>query len=158
MKKIFIKNKQAFTIIEILVVIFIIVIISSLVMVSFKLVKTNNRDAKRLSDISQLRLAIENYRLFEGEYPADVIGGSTLKNLATGNTYLNPVPINDSYENLIVGTPDGKCSYDDYHYVLASSTDYFTLSFCLEKKMEKYPAGEKCFISSSGEIINSTCP
>lgn len=151
MKKINLKNNKAFTIIEILVVIFIIVILTSLAMVSFTIVKQNNRDAKRLADISQLKLALENYKLFEGEYPLSITAGGSLIGSNTGNIYLNPIPVNDSYQG-------ATCSFNDYHYVLAASTEYYTILFCLEKKIEKYSAGEKCFVSSNGEIINAPCP
>jgi len=152
MKKINLKNKkQGFTIIEILVVVFIIAILSSLAVISFDFVRKNNRDAKRLADISQLKLALENYRLFEGGYPASITPGNSLVGSTTGNIYLNPVPVNDSYQDI-------SCSQNAYYYTLASSTDYYTILFCLEKNIDKYTAGEKCFVSSNGEILSAPCP
>lgn len=92
---------------------------------------------KRLSDIAQLKLALENYRLFEGAYPASISPGSPLIGSTTGNIYLNPVPVNDAYQDI-------SCSQSNYYYTLASSTDYYTILFCLEKKVDKYSA-EKMF-------------
>lgn len=151
MKKIFKNKKRGFTIIEILVVIFIIAILSSLAIISFDTTRKNNRDSKRLSDIAQLKLALENYRLFEGGYPASISPGSPLIGSTTGNIYLNPVPVNDAYQDI-------SCSQSNYYYTLASSTDYYTILFCLEKKVDKYSAGEKCFVSANGEILSAPCP
>lgn len=151
MKKINLKNKKGFTIIEILVVIFIIAILSSLAIISFDTVRKNNRDSKRLADISELKLALENYRLFEGGYPTSITPGNSLVGSTTGNIYLNPVPVNDAYQDI-------SCSQSSYYYTLASSTDYYTILFCLEKNIDKYDAGEKCFISASGEISDAPCP
>ncbi len=151
MKKIFKNKKRGFTIIEILVVIFIIAILSSLAIISFDTVRKNNRDSKRLADISELKLALENYRLFEGGYPTSITPGNSLVGSTTGNIYLNPVPVNDAYQDI-------SCSQSSYYYTLASSTDYYTILFCLEKNIDKYDAGEKCFVSSNGEISDAPCP
>ena len=151
MKKINLKNKKGFTIVEILVVVFIIAILSSLAVISFDTVRKNNRDSKRLADISELKLALENYRLFEGGYPTSITPGNSLVGSTTGNIYLNPVPVNDAYQDI-------SCSQSSYYYTLASSTDYYTILFCLEKNIDKYDAGEKCFISASGEISDAPCP
>lgn len=145
------KNKKAFTIIEMLLVIFIIAIIASLVIISFEPSKRDNYDAKRLSDISQLKLALENYYLFEGEYPDNIIPGESLVGSSTGNIYLSPVPVNNPYQNI-------SCSQNTYYYTLSASDEYYTILFCLEGKIGGYSAGEKCLVSTSGEIIDAPCP
>jgi general secretion pathway protein G len=53
------KNNRGFTLIELLVVIAIIGILSSVVLASLNSARTKSRDAKRLSDIKQLQLALE---------------------------------------------------------------------------------------------------
>lgn len=62
------KNK-GFTLIELLVVIAIIGILSSVVLASLNSARQKSRDAKRISDIKQLQLALEFSYDANGEYP-----------------------------------------------------------------------------------------
>ena len=54
-----IKRNKGFTLIELLVVIAIIGILSSVVLASLNSARQKSRDAKRISDIKQLQLALE---------------------------------------------------------------------------------------------------
>ncbi|PIP73984.1 MAG: hypothetical protein COW88_00205 [Candidatus Lloydbacteria bacterium CG22_combo_CG10-13_8_21_14_all_47_15] len=62
-------TKKGFTLIELLVVIAIIGILSSVVLASLNSAREKSRDAKRVSDIKQLQLALELYFDANGEYP-----------------------------------------------------------------------------------------
>ncbi len=64
---------KGFTLIELLVVIAIIGILSSVVLASLNTAREKSRDAKRVSDIKQIQLALELYFDSNGEYP-DSIG------------------------------------------------------------------------------------
>lgn len=68
MKKYFSINK-GFTLIELLVVIAIIAILSAIVMSSIFASRSKARDAKRVADISQIQLALEQYFDKNGNYP-----------------------------------------------------------------------------------------
>lgn len=70
------KNK-GFTLIELLVVIAIIGILSSVVLASLNSARQKSRDAKRISDIKQLQLALEFSYDANGEYP-DVLNAASL--------------------------------------------------------------------------------
>ena len=61
---------RGFTLIELLVVIAIIAILSSIVITSIFGSKAKSRDAKRVSDIAQIQLAIEQYFDRCQQYPA----------------------------------------------------------------------------------------
>ena len=63
------KNKLAFTLIELLIVIAIIGILSTATVVSLNQAKAKARDARRLSDITQIRQALDVYYYSEGAYP-----------------------------------------------------------------------------------------
>ena len=65
----FIKKNKAFTLIELLVVIAIISILTSIVLSNLSTPKAKARDAKRISDISQLQLALEMFFDRCGLYP-----------------------------------------------------------------------------------------
>jgi type II secretion system protein G len=63
-------KKKGFTLIELLVVIAIIGILATVVMVSLNTARRNSRDARRVSDLRQIALALEMYSSEKGGYPA----------------------------------------------------------------------------------------
>lgn len=66
------KRTSGFTLIELLVVIAIIGILSSVVLASLNGARESSRDARRQTDLSQLRTALALYRDQQGNYPADL--------------------------------------------------------------------------------------
>ncbi len=60
---------RAFTLIELLVVIAIIGLLSSVVLASLNTARAKARDAKRFSDLEQVRTALEMYYADHGAYP-----------------------------------------------------------------------------------------
>jgi len=87
------KQQKGFTLIELLVVIAIIGILATIVMVSLNTARAKARDARRISDVRQLQLALQMYYDASGSYPA------ALATLAP--TYINAVPLD----------PDGTSAY-----------------------------------------------
>ena len=63
------KNTQGFTLIELLVVIAIIAILSSVVLASLNSARQKARDARRISDLKQIQLALELYFDSNANYP-----------------------------------------------------------------------------------------
>jgi prepilin-type N-terminal cleavage/methylation domain-containing protein len=63
-------SKKGFTLIELLVVIAIIGILSSVVLASLSTARQKSRDAKRISDIGQIQLALELYFDRVQSYPS----------------------------------------------------------------------------------------
>lgn len=108
--------KKAFSLVEILVVVTIIALLASMAAVSYSQFVKQARDAKRKTDIEQIRAAIELYRNFDdnGLYPAtlDFSGVGTVADASA--TYLSKVP-ND---------PLSATSYTYYYESLSSNTDY----------------------------------
>jgi type II secretion system protein G len=96
--------KRGFTLIELLVVIAIIGILSSVVLASLNSARQKSRDAKRISDIKQLQLALELSFDDNSSYPA------ALASLVTDN-YIPAIPLDPTtattpyvYEQLTSGT------------------------------------------------------
>lgn len=114
---------RGFSFIELLVVTAIIGILTSVVIVSFRQANQNARDARRKTDLQELRGILENYRLENGTYPDsenEAVGyevgndGTFLENLPS--TYTSRVfsdPINDAefyYRYRLVDQPG--CTYE----------------------------------------------
>jgi general secretion pathway protein G len=90
------KKNRAFTLIEVLVAVTIIAVLTAIGVVSYVSANRNARDSKRLSDVEQIRAALEMYRADCGTYPAtaSVVFGSALTSSCTGttNTYMSSIP------------------------------------------------------------------
>jgi general secretion pathway protein G len=67
------KNK-GFTIIELIVVISIITILSSIIFININNVRIKSRDVKRIADLKQIQKALELYKIYNGDYPKPVCG------------------------------------------------------------------------------------
>lgn len=80
-------NKKGFTLIELLVVIAIIALLSTLAVIALGSARKKANDAKRLSDMTQIRFALESYYTKRNTYPTTAPSGVSL---GTGNaTCLN---------------------------------------------------------------------
>lgn len=87
-----------FTLIEILVAATIVAVLSVIGVVSYNSVNKRSRDAKRKSDLEQVRSALEMYRSDNGVYPGVGSGFAPLTDLDSGNgpltpTYLPSIPM-----------------------------------------------------------------
>lgn len=87
------KNKKracrGFTLIELLVVIAIIGILATIVMVSLNTARGKARDARRVSDVRQIQLALQMYYDAQGSYPTYAQG---LAALTTPVAYISVTP------------------------------------------------------------------
>lgn len=78
------RTQTGFTLIELLVVIAIIGILSSVVLASLNTAREKSRDARRVSDIKQLQLALELYFDSNGSYATGTSNIVALDKLVTG--------------------------------------------------------------------------
>jgi general secretion pathway protein G len=114
-------ESKGFTLIELLVVIAIIGILSSVVLASLNTARLKSRDAKRISDMKQLQLALEFSFDADNSYPvqaAAVIITSALGDLVT-----------DGY--IAILPEDPQSTNDQYFYISADGTSY-----CVGAKLE----------------------
>lgn len=100
------RTARGFTLIELLVVIAIISILSSVVLASLNSARQKARDARRVSDMKQVQLALELYYDTQSQYP--VAGWANLVTALQG-TFISVVP-NDPTSGNSYGyyaTPNG---------------------------------------------------
>lgn len=111
-------KERAFTLVEILVVVTIIALLATFGAISYSQFIKQSRDARRRTDIEQIRASIEMYRSFDslGQYPTTIQFGTGDIKDATA-TYLSKVP-ND---------PLPANTY--YYLVLDSNRDYLLCTY-----------------------------
>ena len=115
-------TKKGFTLIELLVVIAIIGILSSVVLASLATARQKSRDAKRISDVGQIQLALELFFDANQSYPSttpsgfspSVAGGSDAAvNRLTSDKFLPKTPL----------PPTGGDSTYQYRGAVAAGTE-----------------------------------
>jgi len=86
-------NKKGFSLIELLVVIAIIGILTAIVTANFTKSKAKARDAKRISDIAQIQLALEMAFDRCNAYPSDIDSpATTLCSTYTLGDFISKIP------------------------------------------------------------------
>lgn len=73
------KQRNGFTLVELLVVISIIALLSTILYASFDQSRQQTRDKTRLSSLKEVQLAIEQYKAQTGSYPLAGCDASTLQ-------------------------------------------------------------------------------
>lgn len=99
--------KKSFTLIEILVVVTIIVLLTATAVVTYSVFLKQSRDAKRKTDLEQVRTALEMYRSNINTYPVGSVYTTTLSVLTTPVIYIKSLPTdpkNPTYSYYYTGT------------------------------------------------------
>jgi len=125
-------NKKGFTLVELLVVISIIGILSSLATVSLNSARVKARDAKRKADIAQVRLALYLYFDDNLRYPDS---GSLTPELANWQGVVEPA-INGTGggELYMLRAPLDPLNRDPYVYKYGSDGTEFIIQYYLEEE------------------------
>ncbi len=128
------KTNRGFTLIELLVVIAIIGILSSVVLASLNTARQKSRDARRISDLKQLQLALELYFDASSTYPATTGWEAALKGAGVIPAVpTDPLSTVGAYDYTQVGGGTGYCLgaglEDTSHSALQSDADSPT-SYC----------------------------
>lgn len=85
-------SKQAFTLIEMLIVIAIIGILASMALVSLSSTRASARDARRITDMSSAQSVLELYYTKTGQYPAATDWSAMTQVLLGANLGVNSIP------------------------------------------------------------------
>ena len=102
------KQQKGFTIVELLIVIVIIAILAAITIVAYNGIQQRARDAQRASSVSQIKKAVEMYKIDNGSYPqacsADNAGCAiTLLTPYLVPKYINSLPLVAGYTQYVRG-------------------------------------------------------
>lgn len=120
-------KKFGFTLIEVLVVATIIGILAAVAVSSYASINKRSRDAKRRSDIEQIRSALEMYRSDLGYYPA--VDYTSFGNVTDLISYLV-----SAYMPSMPSDPQSPTS--NYYYEATSKVGVNYYGYCLCSKLE----------------------
>lgn len=127
------QGRRGFTLIELLVVIAIIGILAAVVLVSLNSARVRGRDARRLSDLQAIALAMEVYNdQNNGVYP-DVGAGNQDNPTVAGFTALVDNTNDLVSADLIPSAPDDPLAGRDYWAAVSSDEDSYLLGAGLEE-------------------------
>jgi len=137
-------KKNGFTLIEILVVASIIAVLSVVGVASYTSLNRRSRDAKRESDLEQVRSALELYRTDTGSYPGSGVGFTLLAGLQSDlvPTYMPSIP------------SDPKSTSDppfNYYYSPLGTSPFYSYCICAELESE---AGSNTCGATNGSDCN----
>lgn len=146
MFKKFFSKRQGFTLVELMIVIVIIGVLTTLIIVSLDNTKMTARNARRLADIKQIQLALKMYYNDTGMFPTSIVPGSSISR--GGANYMLRVPANPK------PWPDNGCPDQDYQYKQLEGGQRYILSFCLGDTTDDLSKGTH--IATANGILD--CP
>lgn len=126
-------RNKGFTLIELLVVIAIIGILSSVVLASLNSARQKSRDARRISDINQIQLAMELYFDSCGQYPDE---GATALDLPVAGENSSPTgTCGSTWSDFMTNnpTPPGGVTLIRYVYDVTGTGN---TNYCLGAELE----------------------
>lgn len=127
------RKKLGFTFIEILVVITIISIVTTLGVTTYGSFLKQSRDAKRKGDLEQIRAAVEMYKSKNDLYPISAIGGPPPTSVCD--------PVNCATNMYLSKTPQDPKPNEFQYYYLSDGSSY-TLGALLELPQTGTPCGD----------------
>lgn len=138
--------KKGFTLIELLIVVAIISILGTLMMASFSLARKQGRDTKRRSDISQYRIALENYNAVNSFYPNQANGNGN--SMASTGIFSASGPLYSFMNSNILVDP---VNSGNYYYVYVGTTS--GLDYKVYATMESSGYWEICSNGKAGNTM-----
>ncbi len=124
-------NKKGFTLIEVLVVIALISVLSTLGFANFSTAQKQGTDVKRKSDLGQVKNALELYYSVNNNYPTSIPWGGVSWSDSSA-TYMKEVPKDPKYNPSVVGSHPNYC-----YQIIGSPPTAYTLYAKLENDGDK---------------------
>lgn len=151
---------KGFTLIELLVVIAIIGLLASIILASLNTAQQKGRDARRISDLKEVQLALELFYDSTGNYP---IQGSALS--ATPSASSLPSGLAPTYISQLPTDPSQPSSGSSAYYYQYESLDSTGLAACSSGSCPEYVlvahleagANSSTWVGASGALA-TICP
>lgn len=143
-------KKKGFTLVEIMVVVFIIGMIITLARVAWPAPRIKARDLKRISAVTTVQTALGLYYKDHGFYPTGITAGQALRSVDNRKVYLDEVPYNPTPRN------DNNCPNSEYIYTVGQNNQSYSFSACVgddKTKKNKLIFGTKEAIFHCGDRI-----
>lgn len=134
MKRAMPAGRQGFSLMELLVVIAIVATLITVAAVSYTTINKRSRDAKRKSDVEQLRSALEMYRTENGSYP----------NVGSGN-FMDASNVSAALvSTYIASIPSDPKSSQTYRYQATGYVNGSYYGYCLSALLETEDPTDSC--------------
>lgn len=150
------KKQNGFTLLELLIVVVIIIILAGISFIALNGQRAKARDAQRISDVKQIRTALEFYFSNEGEYPLIenevVIGSQDRERLCSKNdgSFVSAQTTCNQDSIYMSTLPTDPLSGQEFTYT--GSAEGYDISFELEKQSALGPPG---VYNAHSEVIDS---
>ncbi len=144
------KRKEAgFTLIELLVVIAIIGVLASIVLASLNQARQKSRDARRVTDVKQLQLALELY--FDGAGAGQYPAAGTTCSATPGTDYGLEVLVTNNYIPQVPRDPSSVATCYRYAAPASGTRTAYHLGATLEQTTHAALNGDKdCTSAAAG--------
>jgi hypothetical protein len=130
--------QSGFNALQGVILIFIVLVLVIVVLSAYSSSRATARDAKRISDVSQLQKAIRYYYEEFGQYPQASTNGQAVGVDNSFSRFLSPWPTAPQ-------PADGSCTAQTnvYYYEQLNSGENYQIKFCLGKAYGRLPAGQR---------------
>ena len=150
-RKIKSKLDKGFTLVELLTVIAIIAILAAMIAAGTRDIQASARDARRKSDLSQIRKALQVYYLAKNNYPTTGDNGISLEEDNAANGPFTQAIKGEGYISVIPKDPQYSVGGDHFYKYLATTSDAYTLGAKIEAKEGYFYVDE-----SASEIVSTS--
>ena len=130
---------NAFTLIELLLVISIIAILAAIILASISGPQASARDSRRQSDLSQIKTSLQAYYLANNSYPSTGSTGISLEEDSAANGSFTQAMKGSGYMSVIPKDPKYTTPTGEYAYkYVATTSDAYTLCAKSEATSDNY--------------------
>ncbi|MGE4443604.1 MAG: type IV pilin protein [Candidatus Altimarinota bacterium] len=146
------KNIKGFTLVELVVVITILAILSVVGFVAYTGQLADSRNAVRVSDMSNIKMALKNHKFKNGSYP---LPGRVINITNSGVIIKQGYFDNETYTQEMVKKPiDPFVKKQNYMYSVTNNNLFFQIAMSLEDKNAQNDSLMKAYVDGDYQSLN----